>query len=336
MSERPHTVLLTGATGFIGSHLARRLLEDGHRVRCLVRAATDSTALALRGAEPVAGDLTDPQTLSAAARGSTHVIHCGALVSDWASVAEIERVNVHGTRSLLEAAIAAGSLQRFIQISSTDIYGHPGGTVDESHTAARFSNWYAQTKLMAEREAQRLAAAAGIELVVLRPATVYGPGSTAVVGEIAAALSNGSMLLIGGGRALAGLLYVENLADLVALCLHHDRAPGQAFNATDGLPVTWRQFTDDIARGLGASPARWSMPYPLASGLGFSMEHGYRALRRATRLRTRPLLSRQAVQVMGRDQSFANSKARELLGWEPRVGYEDGMRATLRWLRSLD
>jgi nucleoside-diphosphate-sugar epimerase len=76
------------------------------------------------------------------------------------------------------------------------------------------------------------------------------------------------------------------------------------------------------------------MPYGLAHGIGFSLEHGYRALHRATRLTTRPLLSRQAVHVMGTDQSFSNRKARELLGWEPRVDYDAGLAATLEWLRA--
>jgi nucleoside-diphosphate-sugar epimerase len=79
---------------------------------------------------------------------------------------------------------------------------------------------------------------------------------------------------------------------------------------------------------------RWSIPYWAANGIGFSLEHGYRFLRRTTRLSTPPLLSRQAVQMLGRDQSFSNQKARELLGWEPRVDYAAGLDATLAWLKS--
>jgi nucleoside-diphosphate-sugar epimerase len=192
----------------------------------------------------------------------------------------------------------------------------------------RFDNWYAQTK----REAEDAVRAARPDAVLVRPATVYGPRSVEVVGEIAAAIRNRSMFLVDRGRHLAGLLYVENLVDAVTLALTHDAAPGHAFDLTDGLDVTWRRFADDLAAGLGAKPVRWSVPYPVALGLGAGLEHGYRALRRATRLRTRPLLSRQAVHVLGRDQDFDNREAREVLGWEPRVGYEDGLAATLAWL----
>ena len=260
------------------------------------------------------------------------MFHCGALVSDWATAKEIARINVAGTRNLLEASVGA-SVQRFIHFSTTDVYGYPGGAaVDETHVPTGFRNWYAQTKLAAEAEVRRMEKAHSLDAVILRPATVYGPRSTEVVGEIARAIRGGNMLLVDGGRAIAGLCYVDNLMDAAVLALRHDAARGQAFNASDGLDVTWKQFTDGLANGLGCSQVRWSLPYWLANGIGFSLEQGYRALRRTTRLTTPPLLSRQAVQVMGNDQSFSNHKARELLGWEPRVDYPTGLAATLEWL----
>jgi nucleoside-diphosphate-sugar epimerase len=262
------------------------------------------------------------------------VFHCAALVSDWATKREITRTNVAGTRRLLDAC-AGRSVRRFIHFSTTDVYGHPGGpAVDEQYSAARFSNWYSQTKLEAEGEVRRAERSAALDAVILRPATVYGPGSADVVGEIARAIDGGHMLLIGGGRAVAGLCYVENLIDAAMLALGHRDAPGNTFNVSDGLGVTWRQFTDDLAAGLGARRVRWSMPLALASAIGLSLEHGYRLLRGATGLETAPLLSRQAVQVLGRDQSFSTQKIRELLGWRPRVDYRSGMEATLEWLRS--
>ena len=118
------------------------------------------------------------------------------------------------------------------------------------------------------------------------------------------------------------------------LALRHEAAPGHAFNVSDGLAVTWREFTDGLAEGLGCSQVRWSMPYWLADGIGFSLEHGYRAAAQDHRPERAPLLSRQAVHVLGSNQDFSNRKARELLGWEPRVDYPAGLEATLAWLRS--
>jgi nucleoside-diphosphate-sugar epimerase len=336
VSEEPTTgkrCLVTGATGFIGGRLARRLAQEGYAVRCLARPSSDTSQLRDLGVEIVHGDLTSAPSLAEAVERCDAVLHCGALVSDWATVEEIAAVNVGGTRNLLDAA-AGTSVKRFVHLSTTDVYGHPGGAaIAETHTASRFRNWYAQTKLEAEAEVRGARAGGDLDVVILRPATVYGPGSKDVIGEIARAIQAGHMLLVDRGRAIAGLCYVENLLDALLLALGHRAAVNQAFNVTDGLEVTWRMLSDDIAAGLGCPEVRWSMPYSLAVGVGFSLEHGYRLLRRAFGLHTSPLLSRQAVQVLGRNQDFSNRKLRELLGWEPRVDYPSGLEATVEWLK---
>jgi nucleoside-diphosphate-sugar epimerase len=320
--------LVTGASGFIGGNIARRLVAEGRPVRALVRATSDTSGLT--GMELAVGDLGDGASLARAAAGCATVVHCAALVSDWATIEEIAAVNVAGTARLLEACRAAG-VRRLVHVSTTDVYGHPGvAQVDETRPPGPFANWYAQTKL----EAEVLVRDAGLEWVIVRPATVYGPGSVDVVGQIADAVLGGHMVLIDHGRANAGLAYVDNVADLVGLALLHPGAAGETFNATDGLDVTWRRFVADLAAGLGGSPARWSLPYGLAQALGLGLEQGYRLARRATGLTTAPLLSRQAVQVMGIDQDFSNARARARLGWAPRVGYAEGLAATLDWLRS--
>jgi nucleoside-diphosphate-sugar epimerase len=332
--ERSDVCLITGASGFIGGRLAKRMVAEGHTVRCLVRASSVTSQLEQLGVELALGDLIEAGSLARAVEGCSYVFHCGALVSDWATTAEIARVNVDGTRSLLDASVAAG-VKRLIHVSTTDVYGYPEGVaIDETHVATRFANWYAQTKRQAEAEIRRASASGALEAVILRPATVYGPGSKEVVGEIARAIQGRHMLLIGHGRANAGLCYVENLLDAALLALERDAASGEAFNVSDGLDVSWRRFTDDLAAGLGCPPVRWSVPYPLAYALGFSLEHGYRLLRRSTGLTLAPLLSRQAVQVLGKNQDFSNRKLCALLGWEPRVDYTSGIERTLDWLRS--
>jgi nucleoside-diphosphate-sugar epimerase len=332
MPPTRETCLLTGATGFIGGHLAERLVREGHRVRCVVRATSDTSLLQTLDVELAVGDLTNLRSLVDAVEGCKYAFHCGALVSDWASTNEIRRINVEGTRNLLEASVASG-VERVIHFSTTDVYGYPGGVgIEETYSATRFRNWYSETKLAAEAEVRRAVAAQAVDAVILRPATVYGPRSKEVVGEIARAIRNRTMLLIDGGRAVAGLCYVENLIDVALLALSHQNASGEAFNVSDGLGVTWKQFTQDIGEGLGCAPPRFSIPYGIANALGFTLEHSYRALHAASGLTTPPLLSRQAVQIMGSDQDFSTRKARELLGWEPRVDYEAGLRATIEWL----
>jgi acetylornithine/succinyldiaminopimelate/putrescine aminotransferase/nucleoside-diphosphate-sugar epimerase len=332
--SRDDVCLVTGATGFIGSHLTQRLVGEGYQVRCLVRPTSDTSLLRGLDVELAVGDLTSAPLLAHAVEDCRYVFHCGAMVSDWATPREVARVNVDGTRNLLTAS-AAASVRRVVHFSSTDVYGYPGGfEIDETFTASRFSNWYAHTKLAAETEVRRIAAMHDLDTVILRPSTVYGPRSREVVLEIARAIRGGNMVLIDNGKAIAGLCFVDNLVDAALLAMRHEGARGHAFNATDGLNVTWRELADGIADGLGCDQVRWSVPYRLAEGIGFSLEHGYRALRRTTRLKTRPLISRQAVHVMGTNQSFSNRKAREHLEWEPRVDYATGLQATLDWLRA--
>jgi nucleoside-diphosphate-sugar epimerase len=323
--------LLTGATGFIGGHLARGLLDEGYRVRCLVRTTSDVSRLDGLDLELAYGDLTNGGSLISAATGCRFVLHCGALVSDWATIDEIKAINVAGTRNLLEASLAA-SVKRFVHFSSTDVYGYPGGHgIDETYRPARFANWYSETKRAAEDEVRRVAGV--LEAVILRPATVYGPHSEEVVGEMARAICAGRMLLVDHGRAVAGLVYVGNVVDAAVLALAHEAAAGQAFNLTDGLDVTWRAFLGDLAAGLERPAPSLSLPYGAAYLVAVSLESGYRLMRRTTGLRTKPLLSRQAVHVLGRDQDFSNRNARQGLGWEPRMAYADGLAATLTWLR---
>ena len=327
---------VTGASGFIGGHLAQRLVRG--RLSGPLPGAREQRHLAARQAR--CGDRRGrprraPRSLTRAAEGCRYVLHCGALVSDWATAKEIAGINVGGTRNMLQAspervrrsASSTSAPPTCTAIPATRRSTRPTPP-RASGTGTRRPSWQPRPRSAARGEAHAL------DTVILRPATVYGPRSTEVVGEIARAMRGGNMLLVDRGRAVAGLCYIDNLVDAALLALRHEAAPGQAFNVTDGLDITWKQFTDGLADGLGCSQVRWSLPYWVANGIGFSLEHGYRLLHRATHLSLPPLLSRQAVHVLGRNQSFSNRKARELLGWEPRVGYAAGLEATLAWLKA--
>ena len=254
--------LVTGGSGFIGGRLSERLLQTGYRVRCLVRASSDTSRLERLDVELVQGELEDPESLARAVAGARYVCHCAALVSDWATVREIRRTNVQGTASLLAAATGAQA-ERLLHLSTTDVYSHPARTaVEESFRAESFGNWYAQSKREAEAEVTRGAHGRALEAVILRPATVYGPGSVEVMGEIARAIRGGHMLLIDHGRPRAGLCFIENLIDAALLALAHPAAAGETFNVCDGVDVSWRQLCGDLADGLDAPAGASASPTP--------------------------------------------------------------------------
>src|SRR5579884_2567011 len=126
--------------------MAQGLLREGYRVRCLVRTSSDTSRLEQLPLELVSGDITDVGSLTRAATGCRYVLHCAALVSDWATPSEIRQINVLGTRNVLEASVAQ-SVERFVHLSTTDVYGYPDGRdIDEDHIPTGFGNWYASTK----------------------------------------------------------------------------------------------------------------------------------------------------------------------------------------------
>ena len=249
--SRDDVCLVTGASGFIGGRLAQRLASDGHQVRCLVRAGSDTSRLEPLDVEIALGDLRSERSLARAVEGCNYVFTA-------ARSFPTGRPRRRSRRPTCTARAACSRPPSARRSSASSTSAPPTSTaiptarpIEETHTASGFRNWYAQTKLRAEAEVRRVEAEHSLDVVILRPATVYGPGSSDVVGEIARAMRARNMLLVGGGRAVAGLCYVDNLIDAAVLALAPRSRAGPAFNVSDGLDVTWREFTDGLAEGLG-------------------------------------------------------------------------------------
>jgi len=318
--------LVTGATGFIGGHLAEALIAGGDEVRALVRPTSDTRYLRNLPLEQRVGDLTDPESLRRAVRGVDRVFHCGAVVSDWGDPAVFHQVNVEGTRHLLAAALEA-NVEKFVHVSSTEVYGYPDFPADEE-SPYRYRGWpYCDTKIDAEKQAWAFASQ-GLPLTIIRPATVYGPRWTTIL-EFLEVLRQGQMILVAGGRKNAGLVYVANLSDALLLAGQPEMGLGQVYNVADGLDVTWSQFINALAAMLGQGPVRRSLPRWLAYVAGWSMEKWARARRQPSR----PLVTRMAVELTGTDQGFASERVRRELGWRPRVDFATGMARVQAWLR---
>lgn len=318
--------LVTGATGLIGSHLARRLVERGLPVRGLVRGGRSRLPA---GVERVEGDLDDAASLARAMRGVSHVFHCAGLVSDWGRAAEFHRANVDGTRRVVEAAVAAG-VRRFVHMSSAAVHGYRGRR-PFTETSPRCDRGipYIASKIAAEKVVLEAVHATGLDAVMLRPVMVFGPGSKHYVAEIARHLRDGSMILVDGGRHVAGLAYVENVVDACELAAASDAPPGSAWTICDGSDVTWGEYIARLADGIGAAPPRWSLPSSLLYPLAIASE----LAGRATGRRERPLLTRLAVLELGTEQRYDIRKARDELGYAPRIDFETAMERTITWAR---
>ena len=319
-------VLVTGATGFIGSHLVRALSQRGERVRVLVRSSSDRTALPA-GVEVVEGALEDLPSVRSAMRGIRWVYNCAGLSADWGAWERFYAANVRGVEHLLAAAEEVGHIERFVHLSTSDVYGYPTTACNETGELRDVGLPYNRSKVSGELlvwDAHRR----GLPVTVIRPVTVYGPRSKDWVIEIANLLCKGEMVLIDGGRVSAGLLYIDNAVEGILAAARSPNANGQAYNLRDGTARTWKEYTAALADGLGTNPVKRSIPSTVALGVARTSELVYGGLS----MRSRPLLTRHAVYLMSRDQSYPVEKAKQDFGFSPSVSFEQGIERTLAWL----
>ena len=324
------TVLVTGATGFIGGRLAERLLEAGERVRLLVRRPEAAGRLKAAGAELVEGSLENAASLAAAVDGVSVVYHCAGLALDWAPWREFEQVNIAGARSLAEAASRVKGLQRFVHLSTTDVYGYPKVPCGEEAEVRDVGLPYNRSKLRGEAAVLEVARTTGLRVTVVRPATVYGPRCKDWAVEMSRLLKGKDMMHVAGGRTGAGLIYVDNLVDALLAAVKTEAAVGRSYNLRDTGTESWRDYLDALADGLQLPRVGMSLPHWLAMGLGAASE----GLWKLVGAKSRPLITRHAVQVLGRDQNYRIERAVQELGFTSKVSFAEGMARTIAWLQS--
>lgn len=324
-------VLVTGASGFLGGRLAQVLAREGEQVTVLARAGSGLGHLSgLPQLRVVRGSLTDSGSLLEAVRDATHIFHCAAASTDWAPAEVYLESNVRGTEMLLLAAREARQLERFVHISTTDVYGYPVTPCSETGALRDVGLPYNRTKIAAEKAVWREAQETGMPVTVIRPATIYGPRGNAFVTEIAHLLRKRQMLYVDGGQAPGGFLYVDNAVDAILLAASSPAALGQAYNLADGSGTTWRDYVTALAGGLGYRPPWIDLPWQVAMTMARAMEAPYRWI---GALQGRPLLTRHAVFLLGRNQEFPMDKAKTELGVFPRVSIEEGVVRSVAWLQ---
>lgn len=318
----PAPVLVTGAAGFIGRHLVARLVAGKTPVRALVLPGEHIRGVDAADLTLVEGDVADGATVEAAVDGCQTVIHLAAVVADWGARVDHLRVTVGGTHNVLVSAARHGS--RAVIVSSLVVYGDAlaRDVCDEEHPMGRPMGVYGDAKQEQERVAWRFIGEGRGPVTIVRPTNVYGPGSGPWVGESARALRRGLPVLIGGGDLDAALCHVENLVDLLLRAAASPSAVGRAYNAADGSGVTWRRYFTDLARLLGAPPPR-AMPRGLARLCATAVE----AVWSLARIRGRPPLTHEALNLVGSNLRVPIDRARRELGYEPGVSYETGMAA---------
>jgi predicted dehydrogenase/nucleoside-diphosphate-sugar epimerase len=324
------TVLVTGAAGFIGSHLLARLLNDGVAVRAMVRPGSPRAGRIRRlDVEFFEGDLTDPQALREATKGIEVVYHLGcAMTND----PEDHRVaTIEASQTLLDAALSDG-VRRFIYVSTLalcDVASLPdGASVSEDIGYSPELGAYAEAKMKVEGLV-RDACKRGLAATVFRPGIVIGPRGRVLFPHMGYGYNDQLFLIIGKGDVPLPITYVENTVDAFCRAASAEAAPGQTYQIVDEGNVTGEQFIEQFVRDAGLQSRIVHVPFPAAYLAAAAYEAGA-----AMRLLPAGLTSREQLLQKRKSVRYDTSKAATELGWKPVVPLEEGLRKTFEWYGS--
>jgi dihydroflavonol-4-reductase len=321
-------VLVTGANGFTGSHLARLLGERGHDVRALMRATSDASLLDGIDVERFEGDLTQGARVREAVAGVERIFHIAAVYRE-AKLSDdhYRAVNVEGTRLLAEAALSEGGIP-FLYCSTCGVHGEVAPPADEN-SPYNPGDIYQQTKVEAERVVFGLHRDRGLPVVVLRPVGIYGPGDRRFL-KLFKGVARRKFPMIGKGDVYYHLTHVEDVArGFIKASEMGGGVNGEAFILAGARYTTVKELVDLIAQKAGVAPPWLRLPAGPLYAAAAICEDVCRPLG------IEPPLHRRRLDFFLKDRAFNIDKAREVLGWEPIVDLDAGVAATLEWYKSV-
>jgi dihydroflavonol-4-reductase len=318
--------LVTGATGFTGGHLARALAARGWRVRALVRNVARGLDLAADGIELSPGDLRDRSALQAAVRDIDVVFNIAAVYRQAGVGDRVYReINANAVGHLIEAAAAAG-VRRVVHCSTVGVHGDVEGPPATESAPLRPGDVYQETKLEGEAIARAAAERLGIEVVIVRPTGIYGPGDRRLL-KLFRGVARQRFPILGSGRIYYHLTYIDDLVDGFVLCATHPAAAGRTYILAGGDVTTLNELVEIVAGVAGVRPPWLRLPvFPfwLAGALCEAV---------CVPLGLEPPLYRRRVDFYTKSRAFDTTRARTEIGFAPRVGLADGIGRTLDWYR---
>jgi nucleoside-diphosphate-sugar epimerase len=320
-------VLVTGATGFTGGHLARGLASRGHDVRAVVRnPASASPDLAAAGVTLVRGDLRDPRSLESAAAGVDVVYHIAAIYRQAGlSPAVYRAVNADAVRDVIEAAARHG-VRRVVHCSTVGVHGdveHPPANEDAPLDPGDI---YQETKLEGELQAREAGTRLGIEVTIARPTGIYGPGDRRLL-KLFRGVARRRWITLGSGEIYYHLTYIDDLVDGFRLCGEHPAAANRTYILAGGEVTTLNALVALVAEVAGVPTPRVHLPvWPVWTAAALC-----EAL--CAPVGIEPPIYRRRVDFFTKSRAFDISRARTEIGYTPRVALRDGIRRTLDWYR---
>jgi nucleoside-diphosphate-sugar epimerase len=326
-------VLITGATGFVGTHLVNANLAKGNFVKAFVLPNDPEIKhLENKNVEIVFGDIRNYEDVKKAITDDVDIVfHCAAFVSDWGKREIFEQVMVNGTENVCRAA-AEANVKRLVKISTNDVFGlREDKVMDETFPLTPWNEPYPDTKLLAEEIAWNYYKEKNLPVTMVYPCWIFGPGDKTFVPHLADAVLKGEMLFM-RKNAIVWPTYIENLIDLLMLIAVDERAVGNGYLVHDGESTTLEEFTNSLAKSIGAKEVKMRIPYWLAYIVAALMEFFGKLLKQ----KDRPLLTTYTVKNLGSRLRFSIDKAKRELDWTPKISYKEGFATTMKWLKTLD
>ena len=288
-------VLVTGAGGFLGRHLVRRLAAQGDEITALVWPAGTGQELRDMPVRIVEANICNKDSVREAVQGQEIIFHCAGKVDDWGPRNDYYKVNVEGTRNMLESSRAAG-VKHFIYVSSLVILGIPEtNPVDETHPYTdNLFNPYLETKLLSEQLVREFYAEHKLPVTIIRPGILWGPGDTTIFPRMARLAKCGLMFTVGRGDNILCLTYVSNMVDALMLAARVEHPDGQIYHIADTEKITSKQYFKELVAAVGAWQPPGSLPFCIADGFAFLSEIAARFLK-AVGIDFPPLLTRYGL-----------------------------------------
>ena len=321
-------VLVTGGTGFTGSHLVRRLLEKGNEVVCLDNQpglfADDLSGL---GADIVLGSVTDREVVRRAAEGAEVVHHLAAAFRQVNVPKSVYReVNVHGTRTVLEAAREAG-VRRVVYCSTQGVHGHVEDPPGDEDSPIAPEDYYQETKYEGELVCRRMMAE-GMDISIVRPTAIYGPGDPGRFLILYRMAKNGRFLMFGNGQTTYHPVYIDNLVDLFELASERPEAAGRVYIGGDAEYYTLNDLVRAVGHSIDVEVEIVHLPFRPLWLAAVATEAVCKPLRIS------PPIFRRRVDWYRQVRAFRIDRARYDLGYEARVDLEEGLKRTAEWYRA--
>jgi len=323
-------ILVTGANGFIGSNLVKRLLYEENEVRSLVRKTSDLSFLDGLNTELFYGDINNVESLKTALNDIDLVFHVAGLAADWGPYSIFDKVNFQGTKNVAQTAAKAG-IKKLVYISTVAFHGFGKINMTEESPVAKNLIPYADTKYKSEQWLWNFQNQTDMKITAVRPGNVFGVNDRTFMLKYLEAMQTGKFMEVNKGRSKTCPVFIDNLIDVITLISREDKADGHAFIATDGLDIDWHTFNSKLADGLGIKLPKASIPY----GVAYPVAKIYYGIHKTLGLKSEPFLTPYRINNGGKDYHFSIGKLQRFFDYQPRTGLDEAVEKTVAWYKSV-